>query len=47
MEDKEFDFVNKKCKRYLKSNRYGKFVMIGINEILEKVFREGYTLGFC
>lgn len=45
MEDKEFDLCNKRCKTYLKRNKYGKIQMSFLNEILETVFRQGYLLG--
>ncbi len=45
MEDKEFNLCKRKCKSFLKKDRYGRMVGIEIAECLERVFREGYKLG--
>ena len=45
MKDKEFDLCNKKCKSFLKRNKYGKLVSKELNSCFQMIFREGYKLG--
>ncbi len=45
MENEEYDLCNKKCKSFLKKDRYGKMYLKEQMNIFESIFREGYSLG--